>query len=217
MNKKFDFLTQVPAGIAKSEDRPYLHTVEAGAKLPLIQSAIWGLAAGLLALIAILSLGIPMWPDDLLWPAWAAIVGFALAWRNYQRHWFRLSSLERLTGVDLNGDGKVGSEVRSEPQVVSVQINEVDKDGHFHVRRQFDLPASREQMEQLAYGLLRMNRPFTFREWTGKGKPFSDNEFETLRSEMIKRGLVANNGADARRGLTLTEAGRAVLEKLLEE
>lgn len=205
-----------PAGTQPGA-RPYLHTMEAGARLPLLQSVIWGVVAGLLALIAVCS-GRPMWPDDLLWPAGAAVAGFALAWMGYQRHWFKLSSLERLTGLDINGDGRIGQQVRNVPlRVVPVQVNEIDANGHFHVRKQFNLPASEEQLEQLAYGLLRLNRPLTFREWTGKGKPFSDNEFEALRSEMIKRGLVTNSGAEARRGLVLTETGRATMEKFLEE
>jgi len=204
-----------PAGFQPGA-RPYLHTIEAGMKLPLMQSMIWGLLAMAVALVIVLS-GSPIWPDSLVYPAGAFIAGAALAWWNYQAHWFKLSNIEKFTGLDLNRDGKIGNETPLPRRVIPVQINEITAQGHLRVSKMFDLPATPEQMEMLAYGLLRQNIPFTFREWSGKGKPFSDNEFENLRSEMIKRGLVAASGAEARRGLVLTVIGRRVIADFLPE
>jgi HK97 family phage portal protein len=93
-------------------------------------------------------------------------------------------------GLDLNGDGWIGRPGYGQPArgrfapALHVQVDEVTSEGHVRVSKLFDLPAAQSQLEELAEGLLRQHRPFTFREWTGKGKTFSDDQFEALRGQV---------------------------------
>ena len=101
------------------------------------------------------------------------------------------------------------------PMVVRVQLDRVE-DGRYKQTAIFDLPATPEQLTALAVGLLRGRIPFSEREWTGAGRPFSVNEFRGLRSEMIKRQLMTlKNEKDARQGYVPTAEGQAVLEQFL--
>jgi hypothetical protein len=61
-------------------------------------------------------------------------------------------------------------------------------------------------------GMLNDGRTFSEKEWCGAGRPFSVNGFRELRSEMIRRGLLARKSEkDHRQGYELTEDGKAVL------
>jgi hypothetical protein len=197
-----------------------LHTLEAGAMLPVAQSFVWGLVCMVVTIVLAVSGRMRTGAVALL-SALAFAVAFGLAWWLYQRRWFALTKRETLHGLDLNGDGWIGrpgygmpARGRSAP-ALRVQVDEITSEGHVKVSKLFDLPAAQSQLEELAEGLLRQKRPFSFREWTGKGKTFSDDQFEALRQEMIKRGLAVIAGADARRGLELTKVGRRVFERIL--
>lgn len=80
----------------------------------------------------------------------------------------------------------------------------------------FDLPASPRQLEQLATGLMIAGDPFSQRRWTGKGRPFSINQFNSLRDEMLRRSLIRLiNDKDPRQGYELTGMGRSVIKRFL--
>lgn len=197
-----------------------LHTLEAGARLPLEQSFVWGMLGGVLAVVLAASSRMRMESVALL-AVLAFAMAFGLAWWLYQRRWFALTRRETLTGQDLNKDGWIGRPGYGVPArgwnapALRVQVDEVTDAGHVKVSKLFDLPAAQSQLEELAEGVLRQHRPLSFREWTGKGKTFSDDQFEALRGELIKRGLAVIAGADARRGLELTKVGRRVFERIL--
>jgi len=78
------------------------------------------------------------------------------------------------------------------------------------------LPGTDKQLDALAHGLIVQGIAFAERNWTGRGKPFSDGGFESLRGEMIRRGLAYwKNGKDNRQGAALTVIGKRVLKKRL--
>lgn len=82
--------------------------------------------------------------------------------------------------------------------------------------RLFDLPASPRQLEQLATGLMIAADPFSQRRWTGKGKPFSINQFNSLRDEMLRRELIRLiNEKDPRQGYELSGFGRSMMKRFL--
>jgi hypothetical protein len=190
--------------VVQPDARPYLHTVEAGAELPLIQSVVWGVIGGALALVIAIAKK-QWWTNCLTWGAGAFVVTFGLAWLTYQRHWFRLASLERLLNTDIDGDGIVGNDI---PQVT---INLKDtSEGGWH-ESTFDLPTSQEQLRSLAFGIL-AGVPYAEGHWIGRGQPFSKPAFYTLRAELMKRKLVeyVNPSAPAQ-GYRFTRTGMAVL------
>lgn len=210
MNKRAFDSAYTPA-IPPTPSRAYLHTVQAGAWLPFLQATITALVLGIAAasLAFVLNARHPLtWAFIAGGPAWAA------TWLFLQRHWLRLTAMERWTGIDLNRDGVIG-EPAPAPEV-HVRLSQIKENGHYQESR-FSLPARYDQLRALARGVLRENRPFTHRAWSGPGAPFSDGEFRALRAEMLKRGLIAPaSGRDARQGFVLTAVGRRVLERFLE-
>lgn len=194
--------------VQPASNRAYLHTAGAGAGLPLAQALISGLMAGLLVLvICIISRSRYILEVSGL----AMLLVTAGVWYLTQRHWFSLTDVERLTGMDLNRDGNIGEPA---PEV-RVVIDRIKENGHFEQSRT-SLPASQEQMQSLAQGILEYHLPFTVREWTGRGRPFSVEQFNRLRGELMRRGLIeAASEKDARRGFVFTPEGEQVLQGFL--
>jgi hypothetical protein len=200
----------------ENQNKAFLHTVSAAAWVPLMQSAI---TAGLVAIaLAAALIGL----DVRRWWSWAIAGGLMTLiwmWWRLLNHWFRLTAhLEQLTGLDLNMNGRVDEpddDVReAAPQVVKVTLNRISDAGHFS-GEYFDLPGSLENLKTLAQGLLD-GRPFTDREWTGRGKPYASVQFRDLRRELVKRGLVELASAkDARQGYVLTDEGTQFMLSLV--
>lgn len=192
-------------------DKRYLHTLEAGAWLPGMQSFISGFVIGLitLALAYIVRVRSP-------W-VFAIITGglsWVACWFALQYHWLDLTRLEGLTGLDLNRDGLVGMDP-PEPVTVRVRVEKI-KDNNSYQEIIYNLPGTLTQLTELARGLLLDDLPLSERCWTGSGRPFSVLSFRNLRSELIRRGLVElANEKDARQGFILTDDGRDCLGGLL--
>lgn len=209
MNKYSNAVEPIVVPTPQRDGREYLHTTTAGVKVPLFQAATLGGTVFLFVLV----LGIVFWWMDPLKPAVIAGGSVGLGWLVWAL--WRWSNLTRpdqpqvqVRSVDHDDDPVT-------PKIVRVQIDEVKKGG---VRqwKMFDLPATDEQMAELAEGLLNGNRPFSEREWTGAGRPFSVNEFRALRAELIKRGLMAlKSEKDPRQGYEPTDDGKAVFEQFL--
>ena len=162
--------------------------------------------------------------------SWAVITGalaWGFTWWQLVTHWFSLTKLEEVTGLDLNRDGVIGEPeegwtpsaptTEDNPRVIQVHLNEVKEGGHWQQVR-FELHATDEQMMMLAEGLLELERPFTVREWCGAGRPFSGEQFARLRAEMLQNELlVLASEKDPRRGYVLTKAGMALLTDFLTQ
>jgi len=191
-------------------DRQFLHTFLAGALLPLVQASITAVMAG----IGTLTLLYLVNAIDLLKPVLiVASVVWVLTWLYLQRRWLNLTSLEMLTGSDLNNDHVIGEPVKSVPQVVRIQIDQVEANGHIRQMKFMDLPISQNELSVLANGLLN-GAPFSEREWTEIRRVFSSKEFRRLRSEMLKHDLLElRSDKDHRVGFDLTETGWALMRK----
>jgi hypothetical protein len=199
----------VPLPRESPAGRQHLHTVQAGAWLPLAQAVITGMILGLAALVIV-------WVfrarNPWTWGAGVFAISCSTTWLQHQRHWFSLTKLENLTGLDLNGDQTIGSRQEYEPPEVRVRLSEVSEVGHWR-EQTFSLPVTIDQLQELAEGIT-TGRPFSEREWCGKGKPFSINQFRQLRIELLKRGCVAVDPNDARQGFTWTRAGAALIREM---
>ena len=204
----------VPLKRESAAGRQHLHTLTAGAWLPFVVSLITGFIFGLVALVL-------AWQfrarSPLTWASVTAVLAMGLTWYQHQQHWFSLTKLEEVTGLDINRDGVVGDPAQLPPErKVHVSLEEIDSEGGNHTRY-FDLP-NESRMEELAIGLMIQHRPFTHREWSGAQGIFSDAEFRDLRRLLLQRGLIKPaSEKDARQGFMLTLAGRKVLEQFLPE
>jgi hypothetical protein len=182
-------------------DRQFLHTQTAAVIVPLMQSAVTG------AIVFIVTLVIAFKVDamDLFsWPLILSVLAFGATWLWLQRRWLNLTNLEAVLGRDLNGDHIIGEKKQVTAPTV-IRIENIEK-GHYR-SRDIRLSADDDQLHQLANGFS-YGRPFTEREWTGAGKPFSSAGFRALRSEMLKYGLIEQaSDADPRRGFKLTTDG----------
>jgi hypothetical protein len=190
-------------------DRQFLHTRTAGFDVMLLQS----LATGLMLFAGVLVIGFTFgWMDPLKYATVSGVAGTIGWWLFSIKRWTSLTAADapqvQVRSVDHDGDP-------STPRIVRVQIDKVEEGG-VKQWKMFDLPATDEQMAELAAGLLKHGRPFSEREWAGNGRPFSSNEFRDLRSELIKRGLIAlKSEKDTRQGYGLTDEGKAVFEQFL--
>lgn len=102
------------------------------------------------------------------------------------------------------------------PQPAPIRIEIIKSDpGSPYVEGQYlDLPCEPDQLQALASGLAQ-GQPFALSTWTGRNRPFSRSQFETVRVELLARGLVRWSSPHARaQGLELTPAGRAVFKRL---
>lgn len=194
-------------------DKEYLHTLEAGAWLPWMQSVMTGFVLGLIALgLSYVMRARSPW-------SWAIVIGglgWVLSWLVLQWHWFGLTRLESWSGLDLNHDGRIGDELHHEPVEVRVKVERVN-DGGTYQELIYNLPGTIEQLTALAEGLLIGDMSLSERAWTGSGNPFSVSEFRSLRSELIRRGLVElASDKDARQGFILTVEGRECLSGFIE-
>ena len=189
-------------------DRQYLHTTQAGAWLPFTQATLTGVILG----VAVAVLGLILRTQHPETPGLViGLLAWAGTWLQLQRHWFSLTGLEKLTGLDLDNNGTIG-----EPPEIRVRISEVNDGGHYH-ETIAHLPATLEQMQALAAGLL-AGDPFSERTWTGSGRPFSVDGFRALRSELIKRGLLAvASPKDPRQGFILTAVGRQTMRAFISD
>ena len=198
-------------------DRRYLHTLTAGAWLPVVQSLI----TGIIVFVLVLVIGL-MFRFRSPW-AWSVVIGglaVVMTWFILAKHWYKLTDLETWTGIDFNRDGVIGDYLPNPTRrdEVRVYVSEITAAGHVTGNQKIiDFPCSGEQLQQLAEGLLN-GVPLAERGWTGAGRPFSTAGFRSVRAELIKRGLVAlASDKDTRRGYVLTVAGRNILARLLEE
>jgi len=200
----------------QSNSKAFLHTLGAAAWVPLAQALITG------AMVTVALIFFTIAWNVRNWFTWSLGIGLVTAlgvWMYSMRHWFSLTKLELLTGLDLDNSGAVGDErpaPSSEPQMVKVTLSRISEDGHFS-GEYFDLPGTMDQLKLLADGLLN-GAPFTEREWCGSGKPYSIAGFRDLRKELVRRGLIElASEKDARQGYVLTDDGSQFMAGLLEK
>jgi hypothetical protein len=197
----------------------HLQTQGPAVNIPLEQAKIEGMLTGmltfLLALIVLL-FGLPY--TDLPW--WYAALALPLgvcvglwrvrsAFRENLSDWRALVwQQEERDQVDWNGDGHIGQPEKAE---IKVYFPELKQD------QNVDLPVSMDKVTQLARGIVQ-GRPFTEREWTGAGKPLTEDELETIREKFLAKGWVRwINDDEHRQGMEFTAKGLAVMKGLASQ
>jgi hypothetical protein len=182
-------------------------SLKAAVVIPLAQGAVHG------ALVALLTLAGCIWQS---WPVVLALfagVGVALlSFSLALGDWRRLAGYKAWPVVDTSGAGRVyEQEVQQPANLVRVELSQ---NGGKQVAF-IDLPATHEQLQSLARGLLD-GAPLSEAMWTGSGRTFTRAEFAALRAELIRRGLARwNSPGTPARGASLSPAGRAVCKRIV--
>ena len=184
-------------------DRSHLFRLSSGVALPLAQ-------AFTTAVIMAGAVGVYCWllkvPGDWWKYSLGTLAGVLVVfWLFLLSKWLRLvEPIERLLGVDLNGDGSVGVP-EPEPRRLKIELK------HDERRTQFiDLPYS-ERLPDF-FRSIENGTPLSESAWCGAGALFSKREFYSLRDACLKAGIMRwkNEQAPAQ-GLELTPSGRAVM------
>ena len=185
-------------------DRQFLHTTNAGVKVPFLQAFITA------CLMSLFTAAVIYIFDGLdYFKPMAGMFVFTLVgmWVFLQRRWLWLTKLEEFLKMDLTGDNVVG-----EPKQIRIQVDEVKSNGHLGQSQLFTLPCDENELSLIAQKI-RMGVPFSEKEWTGAGKLFSVARFREIRSEMLKRQmLVPASSKSGKQGFVFTRAGQAVLD-----
>lgn len=198
---RYDLTAEAPP-IHPEQHNPL--TIEAGVSIPLYASAVWGVIAAVVGMAVALLVHASFNVAALVFFL-TLVAGFTAAWTQYQRHWLRLSTIERVTGLDLNHDGAVGD---ASPREIRIRLQ--DSPTHEEV---IHLPEA--QLQKLA-GCIQQGYKLTERELAGRGKPFSLNEWKGLRDELRRRGLMVEASPKApQQGYTWTAKGRAVMRGVM--
>jgi hypothetical protein len=189
----------------------YLHTHTASATSPLLQAVF----TGALVSIPIMMLMIKYRVQD--WLMNGVIIFFVITsgvWIYSLRHWFKLTKIERMTGIDLNRDGVVGDPVREVVRPVRVDVNEYENGKHVRTTRAHYENEAR--MIALADALINHNIPFSYDALCIQRKILKRSELKAIREEMEKRGMAYQvNPESVNSPWELTNPGRAALKELL--
>jgi signal transduction histidine kinase len=178
-----------------------LHSLVAGAQLPLLQALISGLmVAVLVAYMAYQA----MWLDWLSAGLIAGLIVALIVWGLQIKSWSKLAwYIEQATGIDLPGD------YQPEPDRIVLDIAD-KRDGAYSVNRLY-LDCSLETMQRFARNALagklseKDNR-----------RIFGDLEtWISVRDELEARALIEWKSADRARGVRLTQKGQRAMRQLL--
>lgn len=117
--------------------------------------------------------------------------------------------------IALNRPPQPAQAPERKPAPVETRIRLTDERQGGWEESLYNLPASPEQLADLAEGL-EQGQPFSERTWTGAGRPFSLNQFRALRDALIQRNLLTlASEKDPRQGYAFTVAGQHVLHSFL--
>lgn len=206
-------------------ERQYLHTMVAGALLPFAQATITALV------IAVGTWVIAWLVFDVLDPYKPALFFGVVSWVGMlvklQSHWLKLTTIENILRVDLDGDHHIGEAPKAEvkPRRIVIQLDQVTEDGHYQVgdvSSRVELPGTDEQLYALAQGLIN-GMPFTDRTWSGDGKLYTGQEWRELKEELFKRHgdrdpiIEYVNPQNKKHGIRLTPAGRKFFEEVIAD
>lgn len=104
-----------------------------------------------------------------------------ISWLYFRARWTRL--VERM----LAPEEPVFLPELVEPEPIRIEL--VHEDGPYLEAQFVDLPISGDQLKALADGLVQ-GAPLTVHKWTGSRGVFSRAEWESVRYELVRRGLV---------------------------
>jgi len=167
---------------------------------PALQSLISGLAATMIFIPIAFMLGWRWW-----WPVLAGGCAFSLCWLFLLRYF---NSLLREVELVQTAPERTRQKLTPEVTRLSVSTNE----GHQEVQ----LNLSPEKILAIARGVVNAGRPFSEREWCGRGRLLASRaEYEHLRDRFIALGWLRwKDERNRQQGLEWTPAGTAGMKAL---
>ncbi len=188
-----------------------LHTILAAALIPLIQSLLTGLVVSIVSFAIALTSGKE---NPWLWLLWGFLLPVVGVWVFSIRRWFKLTDwlpyVEKVTNIDINRDGQIGS---PEPKRMTVTVRDV-RDGMFLRMNHYELPASEEQVHAFALGV-GQGLSLAEANWIGPSNPFARDEYRAFRGELIRRRWVElASHKSTNQGFQMTRAGQAVMREI---
>jgi hypothetical protein len=188
-----------------TQERPVREPTPTGdVGVPVGQALVTGILVALCSAGVTIAVGWPWWVPP------AVLVGTStLVWVwLLVDHRRLLRFVEKVVGVDLDGDGEVGEDA-GRPERVKVEITRGTQQVYL------DLPCGRETLRTVARAVL-ADQPLSESRWTGQGRPFSRATFAEFRDELLERGLLAWRNPQAHsQGVEPTRAGRAVFRYIV--
>lgn len=202
MNTQTPYVIYPPEPQRKPEKSSGLHSLIAGAQLPLFQAAVSGLfAAALVTFLAVKW----MWLDPLSYGFVAGLLVAGLVWALQIINWSRIAwYIERSTGIDL--PGSYAAPADPEPERIRLEVT--DRNATVFL----DLDCSLETIQRFARNALagRLSEKDNARLFG------SLEQWIAVRDELERRGMVAWVSSSARqRGIRLTPQGLKMLRSLL--
>jgi len=173
--------------------------------LALASATVTFAAVGIVAIALRWSVGVP---------AVAAALALFFVWFWRLMKWESLLwATERITGVDIDRDGKVGEPGR---RTVQLEISNPEKPSGLQY---LNVPEEMyPKLIEVASRVIMSSTPFSQATMTGKGRPLSRNEFNDLRDLFVARGVaVWRDENHPQRGIRFTPYGMSVMRRLLEK
>jgi len=201
-----------------TSERNHLHTVEAGAWLPALQSLIGGTFVGICAIILSVYLG---WQKPVLIGLFVCFIVVTAIFLILLARWLNLTApIERITGWDINQDGWIGEAV--EPEQIEITVRKEDG-GIYRGATMLSIGMTAARFRELCQGAYRNiqanNNSFSEAQWVGRDKLFSNrNEFVQLRDQFIRRGVLEWANPDRREsGTRFTQWGIGLIKGFAKE
>lgn len=187
-------------------------TITDAVHAPALQSLIPAVVVTFIALIW--SIFLTIWQG---WP-WYVIplapltIGplfFLFLWFNLRSYWTWI--VETVLTADLNGDGVVGKPERATPEIrIALERNNGQNVDYGY------LPYP-EKLPELVEGVIGNKIKFTFSNWAGKGKLYSQPEWKKFVDALIHYGYAKWDKPERHQdGVSLTHDGITVLTRIYE-
>lgn len=178
-----------------------------GVAVPGLQCAISGFLFGLTGAVLAGIFNSPHW-----WKIGAGlfVVATLITWLTYRAGW--QDRLEKMLGLDLNLDGRIGAVRTPAPPQLPAPTIRVELQ-HQNGQDWLDLPFP-DKLPQFAASVIE-GRTYSQTAIVGSGKLFSRGEYDILVSALISAGLAYwKNPEHHNQGWNLSSAGRAVFKRI---
>lgn len=178
-----------------------INHAETGCLIPFFQSLVAG------ALTGATVTGFVLWLvyEDPRWLILSISAGAAL--------WWFSGSIQHHRRAMYGEFEQVAAIPQMQPVTDTVRV-EFSQDNQIQIA---NIPATPGQLHDLSTGIL-AGMTFAESSWCGEGRPFSRNQFRTIRGEFISRGwLRQRNPEFPNQGFEVSPSGRAVLRRLAQK
>jgi hypothetical protein len=201
----------VPAGAEYERKRPARDAnIETDVITPAIQSLITGVVTGACAAAAASLLN---WDQPAVTGVTTGTGVLSAVWVILLREQRSLLwEIERITGADIDGDGRVGPPEPAGREREPVRVEVSERSGRYQRIRYIDLPAtvSDDDISSVARAVLVSRRNFSRRDLD-----ISPETYRDLSERMLDGGLLRYRGNGPRSGLELTGVGRSFLRQYI--